>query len=246
MRLTERTYLVGSGSIGFDISDAYDCHVYLIDGGSELALVDAGAGRTIDPIVENIRRDGLDPAKLRYVLLTHAHADHAGAAATWRERFEVEMVASPLTAEYVRSADEERINLKTAREKGVYPSDYEFRACEVKHELREGDRFKIGDLEVEAIETPGHSSDMLSFLLEDTGRRCLFDGDTVFHGGKLAIISTWDCNLPQYAQSVAKLSAIEVDALFPGHLSVSLQRGGRHIQRAHKRFQNMEVPPSIV
>ena len=59
MRLTERVHLVGSGRTGFNISDPYDCHVYLVDGGSELARIGT-------------------------ILLTHAHADHAGWAAGLR------------------------------------------------------------------------------------------------------------------------------------------------------------------
>ena len=87
MRLTEHVYLVGGGLLGFGLSDDFDCHVYLIDGGSEMALVDAGAGITIEPILRNIAFDGLDPARLRNILLTHAHADHAGACRAWRDRF---------------------------------------------------------------------------------------------------------------------------------------------------------------
>ncbi len=34
MQLTEHVYLVGSGSLGFDLTDPFDCHVYLIDGHS--------------------------------------------------------------------------------------------------------------------------------------------------------------------------------------------------------------------
>jgi glyoxylase-like metal-dependent hydrolase (beta-lactamase superfamily II) len=75
MKLCERIYLVGSGSVG--LSDPGDCHVYLIDGGQELALVDAGCGAGAQRILENIRRCGCDRSKIRYLLLTHAHRDHA-------------------------------------------------------------------------------------------------------------------------------------------------------------------------
>ena len=44
MRLTRSVYLVGGGTLAFGLSDDYDCHVYVIDGGEEMALVDAGAG----------------------------------------------------------------------------------------------------------------------------------------------------------------------------------------------------------
>jgi hydroxyacylglutathione hydrolase len=44
MRLTDRVGLVGWGANGFDLTHPLDCHVYLLHGGSELALIDAGAG----------------------------------------------------------------------------------------------------------------------------------------------------------------------------------------------------------
>ena len=246
MRLTKRTHLIGGGRLGFDLSDPYDCHVYLINGGEELALIDAGSGPSIEPMIENIRFDGLDPSRLRYLLLTHAHADHAGAAAVWRERFGVEVIAAPEAARWVRDGDEERISLRDAKRAGIYPQDYEFRACEVVRDLSEGDTVSVGDVELQVFETPGHSAGMLSFLLDDGGHKCLFAGDTIFHGGKLAIIHTWDCNIGQCGQSVAKLHDLEFDALLPGHLTISLRDGKRHVNRAHQRFMRMEVPESIV
>src|SRR2546429_3711323 len=61
---------------GFGLSQDLDCKVYLINGVTEIALIDAGAGLELDHIVANIEADGLNLNKLRYVLLTHAHADH--------------------------------------------------------------------------------------------------------------------------------------------------------------------------
>ena len=47
MQLTEFVHLVGSGQSGFSLTDPLDCHVYLLDGGSELALIDTGVGRDV-------------------------------------------------------------------------------------------------------------------------------------------------------------------------------------------------------
>ena len=44
MRLTKDICLVGGGNSGFGLSAPLDCHVYVIDGGSEAAIVDAGMG----------------------------------------------------------------------------------------------------------------------------------------------------------------------------------------------------------
>lgn len=61
MKLTD-IYAVGGGRMGFGISGPLDCHVYLLDGGSELALVDPGLGidHAFDLVLENIRHDGIE------------------------------------------------------------------------------------------------------------------------------------------------------------------------------------------
>ena len=84
--------------MGFGLTDDYDCHVYLLDGGDEHALVDAGGGRDPDAIVRLIAADGLDPRRVRTCFLTHAHADHAAGAAGLRERLGLRVLASPEVA----------------------------------------------------------------------------------------------------------------------------------------------------
>ncbi len=246
MRLTERVYLVGGGLLGFGLSNDFDCHVYLVDGGSELALIDAGAGLTIEPIIGNIRFDGLDPARLRHLLLTHAHADHAGAAREWHDRFGVEVAASREAAEYLRNGDEVKISLAIAKQGGYYPADYVFRACPVPHTLCEGDVFHVGDLTLKAIETPGHCSGMLSYVLDDHGRTVLFTGDTVFHDGKVLVSNLWDCDLQQYVKSIEKLNGVPADVMLPGHLAISLSGGSRHVRKAWSILERLSFPPSII
>lgn len=246
MRLTEHIYLVGGGTLGFGLSNDFDCHVYLIDGGDEMALVDAGAGLTIEPIIRNIEFDGLDPARLRYILLTHAHADHAGACRAWHDRYGVEVAASREAGEYLRDGDEQRISLSIAKQGGFYPADYVFRACPAPHTLGEGASFRVGALAVRAYTSPGHCSGMLSFALKDNGREVLFTGDTVFHDGKVLISNLWDCDLQQYVKSVEKLARLPVDVMLPGHLAISLSNGSRHIQKAWSIMERLSFPPSII
>ena len=68
MRLAKDVFMVGSGQLR--ISNRMDCHIYLIDGGEELALIDSGAGVDIEYLYDNIRQDGFDPAEIKLVLLT--------------------------------------------------------------------------------------------------------------------------------------------------------------------------------
>lgn len=66
MRLTRDICLVGGGDTGFGLSARLDCHIYVIDGGSESAIVDAGMGGKYGAtaqILANIAEDGVDPKR---------------------------------------------------------------------------------------------------------------------------------------------------------------------------------------
>ena len=67
MKLTSDIHVVGGGYYGFSISGRLDCHVYVINSGTELAIVDPGCGidRDFQKIISNIRDDGLDPKKIK-------------------------------------------------------------------------------------------------------------------------------------------------------------------------------------
>jgi glyoxylase-like metal-dependent hydrolase (beta-lactamase superfamily II) len=247
VELADRIHLVGSGSFGFDLSNPYDCHVYLLDGGSELALVDVGAGMGATEIVANVRRAGFDPASVRRLVCTHAHGDHAGGAARMRELLpEAGVCCSREVVELVRTGDEEGTSIGVAKRAGIYPADYRLEPCPVERELDEGDRIVVGDLVLECIGTPGHSSGHLSFLLEHGGRRSLFGGDVVFHGGTVLLQNIHDCNLAALATSLRKLRGLAVDALFPGHLAFSLRDGQRHIEKANRALDALLIPGQMV
>ena len=246
MKLTDRIYLVGSGAQGVGMSDDYDCHIYLIDGGGELALVDAGGGLDTERIVENIRSDGLDPAKVEHLLLTHAHGDHAGGATGLRGALgEPRVYIHSEWAEVMRTGDEEAISLNEAKRVGLYPEDYRFQACPVDVELSEGDEIIVGDLSFEVIDTPGHCRGHVSFLLSHGGKRVLFSGDLVFFGGKILLQNIPDCDLQAQIASLKKVRDLQVDMFFPGHLTFSLRNGQRHIDEALKIIDGLLIPPNF-
>lgn len=57
-------------------------NAYLVNTGSKLVLVDAGAGKVFGPtlggLITNLRAAGYDPAQVDAVVITHIHGDHVG------------------------------------------------------------------------------------------------------------------------------------------------------------------------
>jgi hydroxyacylglutathione hydrolase len=104
-----------------------------------------------DPLLERIERDGIT---ITHVLLTHHHADHIAGLADVRAR-----AGSPPVLAHEITAGEI-----------LDPVD---------ETLGDGDRVRSGDLEIEAISTPGHDAGHLAFLI--AGSDCV-TADLIFKG----------------------------------------------------------------
>ena len=245
MKLTEHIDLIGSGQMGFNLTDELDCHVYLVHDGDDAIIIDAGAGSDIEPILAQIDRSGIPRESIRRLLLTHAHGDHAGGARALHDALGVDVYASALAGSYVREGDERAISLDRARGPGGYPEDYVFAACPVAGALHDGKRLAVGGLTIEVVETPGHCGGHLSFALRRRGGIDLFSGDAIFAGGRILLQYIWDCSVVDSCESVKRLTTIRPDGLFPGHGAVSIQRGYMHLYWAWEDIKGMLPPPQL-
>jgi hydroxyacylglutathione hydrolase len=243
VKISDRVFLAGSGYLGCSLTHECDCNVYAVDCGGECAIVDAGCGIEPRLILENLARDGIRAGTL---LLTHGHLDHSGGARFLRDELGIRVSASALTACALEAGDEDAIGLRAAKRAGIYPSDTVFRACPVDRVLAGGDRLEIGDSTVEVLATPGHSRDMLAFLVRSPAGSALFSGDTVFHGGRIALQDIPDCDVPAYTASLRCLAGCDAEGLYPGHLVWSVRDGRRHLRAAAAYLERMLLPPSII
>jgi glyoxylase-like metal-dependent hydrolase (beta-lactamase superfamily II) len=246
MRITNQLVLAGSGMLGLHTSNPLDCNIYLMDGGDECALIDAGSGREPERIVANLRAAGIDPQRLRYVLLTHAHGDHAAGARYFHDNFGAEVICALESASWIENAQVDKVSLPQAQAAGIYPLDFVFPACPVARRVVEGDRIKVGTFELTAVETPGHARGHVSYLWDEDGHRALFGGDVIFAGGKIVLQNTWDCSIQEYAATMARLHALQIDRLYPGHGTFLLSTAHDDIERAHDKFTKLGFPSNLV
>lgn len=246
MQLGERVHLVGSGVLGLSLTDAFDCNVYLLDGGAEVALVDAGAGYRPELLVAAIAAAGVEPERIDRILLTHKHADHAGGAAGLVRLSAAEVVATETTAAAVADGEAFNRGLERARRVGSYPADYAFQPIVPDRIVRGGDTVRVGALAVEVIDTPGHCAGHCSFVLRDGDRSTtVFTGDALLPFGQVVLQAIPDCSLADTLSSIEAIGALDADALLAGHGPPVLREGRRHAEFALARIRSGRIPDQL-
>ncbi|MFE7415081.1 MBL fold metallo-hydrolase [Streptomyces laurentii] len=152
---------------------------YLWRDGEDSTLIDAGWAGSASAIETGLRDAGLDPTRLRRIVLTHAHRDHVGAAGELADRFGAEILAHSLDSPIVRGElpvpepdllDWERPLYEHGLTVPVAPP------TRVDRELADGEVLDFGGGAV-VVHTPGHTPGSLAVHLPRHG--VLFTGDTV-------------------------------------------------------------------
>jgi len=125
-----------------------------------------------------MRRLGLDPSTVKYILVTHAHGDHYGGVDYLVSRYHPSVVMSEVDWQQT----EEKLEFDS-QHWGRPPKDDPGRDLRVK----DGDKLALGDVSVTLNVTPGHTHGTISptFDVRDGGRthRVLLWGGTAFNFG---------------------------------------------------------------
>ena len=109
-------------------------------------------------------------ADLKYIFLTHCHADHTGGVKKLKSEKGGKILISRADSEGLYN---EEISL-------AYIIEAENPDLEADSRLDDGDLIHVGDLQFKVIETPGHTKGGLCLYCEK--ERLVFTGDTLFSG----------------------------------------------------------------
>jgi len=128
---------------------------------------DPFSGRTntksADDVISFIQENKL---KLEWILETHIHADHLTASSYIKEKLGGQ---TAIGNNILKVLDHWVPIFNTESDTPIDASGFD-------ELLQEGDKIKIGNLEVKIIETPGHTPACISYLIEDS----IFVGDSIF------------------------------------------------------------------
>jgi glyoxylase-like metal-dependent hydrolase (beta-lactamase superfamily II) len=185
-------------------------NVYLLDGGSEFALIDVGYLETVQDIVDMIRQMDFNLSTCKLLIATHADADHVQGLARARELLKGKIAAHPHSVEPLATADPILTFASIKAQNIEIPMD----RCKVEVLLNEGDTITVGDLKLEVWHTPGHTSGQLSFKMGDL----LFSGDNIYKDSCVGVIDAHHgSNLPEFIASLTRIRDDDAAYLLPSH-----------------------------
>ncbi len=139
-----------------------------------------GEAAIIDPLRETnpyMEKLQKDGVKLKYIFETHFHADFVSGHLDLSKKTNAPIVYGP-------------------------NANPEFESITAN----DGDEFKIGDVTIKVLHTPGHTLESTTYLLRDENGKdhCIFSGDTLFLG---------DVGRPDLAQKAAHMTQDELAGL---------------------------------
>lgn len=228
MQILKNIFQVGGdiNGITFDGRDAgyNDCNTYIIRRNEGLIMIDCGCGDTIDQIYKNMKYWDLDPADIKYCLLTHPHFDHAGGGHLIKE-LGAQFISSEETTNALACGDERTCS---------YLYHKTFTKFQVDRIVSDNEKFELLGLNFEAMILPGHSNGCTAFFLTYDNLRIVISGDIIgtlldgYHGWSGSI----DFNKEKYIQSLLKFSKIDTDIMLPGHGMVYFHKPRRRVEEA--------------
>lgn len=213
---------------------------YLVESAGELALIETGPGSTLPALRAALAESGHSEKDVRHVFVTHIHLDHAGAAGWWagqgarvycHENAARHLIDPSRLVDSARMIYQERMDTLWGE---MLPAPAERVTV-----LRDGDRVRVGGVELVAWDTPGHARHHLAYLL---GSAC-FTGDVAgmrLQGTNYLSVTAAPPQFEPgpYVASVDRLAAAGFDRLFLTHFGEVTDAAG-HLAAYRKRIQDV-------
>ncbi len=206
MKITDKIY---------QIENIKGANSYLVDANLGLVLIDAGMPGSSSKIINFIRKNGLRPEDLKYIVLTHSDIDHVGGVA------DLKMKTGAAIAIHQNDAGVLAGKKSPKKARGwlgfifkVMAKFIKFTPVEPDILLKDGDT--IDDFLV--IYTPGHTPGSISLFDRKNG--ILFSGDALLcdrDGNIIPPRPALALDISQANQSAGTLRALDFKILLPGH-----------------------------
>ncbi|MBV8603758.1 MAG: subclass B3 metallo-beta-lactamase [Pelomonas sp.] len=221
LRISDHVWQVGAAGIT----------ALLIKTDAGAVLIDGGMPQVADLLLAHLRELGVGPGQLRYILHTHAHADHAGPLAAVRRETGARLVSNAESAALLARGGSQDIHFGDAI---TYPP------VQADELLQDGQQIRVGALVLTVWFTPGHTPGSMSWTWTDTqdGRpvRIAYVDSLSAPGYRLLDNPAYPHIVDDFRRSAARVRTLPCDLLLTPH---PFQSGWDYANAAHPHPQPM-------
>lgn len=201
-------------------------NAYLIPEKDGYVLIDTGYEDGFKSFHRKLNKAGIDPHKISYVFLTHAHDDHAGFLNDVLAISDAKVILHPVAIERLKIGQNSFEGGCSGRLADFFckvlklfgKGDHRFPKIKDKYLSRlitiDSEEFRDLELSFDVVETPGHTSDHIALLKDGI----LFCGDAAMNGfPSTKRVTIWVENLAQFEDSWKKMIALKPSMIYPAH-----------------------------
>lgn len=191
--------------------------------GERIALIETGTSLTVPHTLAGLERLGIRPEQVDHILCTHIHMDHAGGAGYLAAALpRADVYIHSMTGQHLVDPSKLLPSVRRAVGEEAWPLHGDIKPLPAERlRAAEALRLDLGrDVVLEAIATPGHSPDHLSYIDHKSGG--LFIGDAaglVMDRWELAFpctpVPTYD--LAAHRDTIARLQALNFPRIYVTH-----------------------------
>ena len=213
-KVTERILLLGQRE---------SC-LYILDGNTEYVLIGGGMIHIIPDVIAQLSALNIDEEKIKRIIILHSHFDHCGIVPFFKKRWPWAKVTASLRARELLSTPKVVETIKFLNQ--VLLAEYgledkikdlgmESYNIDVEEVVAEGDAFSCGDLSLEVIDVPGHSSCSMAVYVPREKAMFASDAGGIPFGDK--IFTAANSNFDTYQKSLKKMAGYEIDVFLAEH-----------------------------
>lgn len=183
-RLFDNLYFIGTKGVA----------TYALTTTDGIVLIDAGYPDQVEPtLIAGMKKLGLNPADIKYVLVTHGHVDHYGGSRYLQEHFGSHVALSAIDWDLIQPKPGAKNSDPRPRRDIVAVDD---------------EPITLGDAQVIPVLIPGHTPGSLGFIfpVKDAGQlhRAGLFGGTILSAGNKVPVATFE----EYVRSIEHFAAV--------------------------------------
>ena len=205
-RIADNLYYVGTA----------DLAAYLVVDPAGMILLDGGLPQSAPLILDSIRKLGFDPGRVRYLINSQAHFDHAGGLAELKAATGGKLLASAPDAELL---------MRGGSGDFAFGDTLTYAPVKVDSLIKDGAVLSLGRIRMTAHLTPGHTRGCTSWTMpvrvDRRMRNALFICGASAPGYRLSDNPAYPSIMDDFGRSFAKWRALDCDLFLGAHASYS-------------------------